>query len=228
MNQSLDAKILLVDDTAEICRQVEMALAGCCRVDVASSIDEGKKKLRVNKYDLIILDVVLPDGNGFEFYQKDVQGQVPVVFLTSSLSWEDKVQGFSLGAEDFVTKPFDQRELRLRIESRLKKLGRSVSRGERQLMGLIFDENAHQARLPHEAQDLALTPIEYRLLLQFCQSPDRIFSRQDLIDLCWGNQVNVLDRTVDSHLSALRKKIASAHLEIKSIRGMGYKVAKSQ
>ncbi len=223
-------KILVVDDEEDILDlldynlsvsgfSVERALLG--RIALAKSEE--------NTPDLVILDEMLPDLRGFEVLRalrsRPKTQSVPVIMLTARAAEADKLIGFELGADDFVTKPFSPGELLARVRAVLKR-----SRGEGSKKPLLrfgelsIDTQAHRAFLGEK--ELSLTPQEFRLLSFLASNPDRVYSREQLVAKAWDQDVFVDPRTVDVHVRRLRAQIESDPAEpkwIETVRGAGYR-----
>lgn len=229
----MSAKILLVEDTQLDQKIVVAALSKKHSVTIASTLAEATKAISRETFDLVLLDVELPDGNGFRFFsslQADEQTKdLPVIFLTSKSEAPDEVMGFSLGAEDYIAKPADPIKLWARIEAKLRKLSsRKVDASQLRNPGLKVDFNLQRAFLLKggEEKQLDLTPLELKVLAYFMRHEDHVFSRGQIIDHAWGSGTHVIDRTVDMHVSNLRKKIEGSGYTIKSLRGVGYRFLK--
>ncbi len=222
--------VLVVEDCAEIQILVKGSLGGLYNIFFANTVIDAKKILSQNTPDLVIIDIVLPDGDGFELcshIKSDFKTQaIPIFFLTSKTETKDKVLGFSLGADDYIVKPFDPLELRARIESKLKKSGELYRQSELMWKGRLKIEIPFQKVFlvsENEQTELNLTPFEFKLLYYFIAHEGSILSREQLLHAVWGNDVSVVDRTVDTHVCTLRKKLLSEAGYIKSVFGEGYK-----
>jgi DNA-binding response OmpR family regulator len=228
------SRILLVDDALDDQRIISSSLGKTNEVRIASTVAEARKCIAEEDFDLILLDVQLPDGDGFKFcaelQSEDATRSVPVIFLTVRSETPDKVMGFSLGAEDYVSKPFDAKELRARVEARIKKASERRTRElTLQLGDLKISVSLQKVYYTGggKEQALDLTPLEFKLLFYFAQHEDHVFSREQLLAAIWTDNVNVLDRTVDMHVSNLRKKLVPSSWTIRSVHGVGYRFAKN-
>jgi DNA-binding response OmpR family regulator len=224
-------RILLVEDTPEYQALVQEALVDdATTVTVASTLAEARLLLKDQDFALILLDVTLPDGDGFTFCaslrQEERTRDVPIVFLTGRADVAEKVMGFSLGADDYISKPIHPLELRVRVQTRIKKAQRLSEREESFRVGNLRISLAQQrAFIVVEGSPealLDLTPVQFKLLVHFARQEDRVFSREDLMNAIRGENVHVSDRTMDTHVSNLRKRIAASDYSIKSIYGVGY------
>lgn len=225
-------RILLVEDSIESQRAVELALANDAIIVVAPTTLDAQKQLDQNRFDLILLDVVLPDADGFQFcasLQNSAKTkEIPIIFLSGKSGTNDKVMGYSLGAEDYITKPFAPAELRARVAARLRKIRVKKERNEVFRKGdLSFDVAFQRIAILNGAQEtrIELTPHEFKLLLYLASNEERIFSRDQLITAVWGENVHITDRVIDVHVSSLRKKLSASSYSVKTIYGVGYTFA---
>ncbi|MGE0615900.1 MAG: response regulator transcription factor [Bacteriovoracia bacterium] len=225
-------RILIVEDNAEVRELIADALHDEFIVDVAETLGHADEKLSLHAIDLIFLDVNLPDGNGFQYCSKirnsPTTRDIPVIFLTGNVEVHDKVLGFSIGADDYITKPFHLEELRMRARARI---GRARTSGPTetvlQVGNLRLDTERHRAALNANGQELTLdtTPIEFKLLLHFARHGKNVISRENLIEFIWDKNTSITERAIDTHLSNLRKKVTAWDHTILSVRGVGYKLA---
>ena len=222
-------RILLIEDTIESQRVVELALASEAVVIVAPTVFEARMQLERNQFDLILLDVMLPDSDGFKFcaalQNSERTKDIPVIFLSGKTGLEDRVLGYSLGAEDYISKPFAPIELRARVEARLRKVrGRKEKEEVFRKGDLLFDVPFQRFTILDGKQEarIELTPHEFKLLLYLARHEDRVFSRDQLMTAVWGENIHIMDRVVDVHMSNLRKKISDSSYAIKTIHGVGY------
>ncbi|MEN8106631.1 MAG: phosphate regulon transcriptional regulator PhoB [Pseudomonadota bacterium] len=220
--------ILVVDDDPAIREMVGMALARE-RYEVleAGSALEARQIITSRKPDLILLDWMLPGQSGFEFartLQRDsVHKQIPVIMLTARDQEEDKVAALEAGADDYVAKPFSVSELLARIKAVLRRTTRDTDGEILASDTLRLDPASHRVSI--NDTPLELTPMEFQLLLFFMTHPERVYSRQQLIDRVWGTSVYVEERTVDVHIRRLRKTLEpSGHDRlVQTVRGSGYR-----
>lgn len=218
----MPARILVVDDAPEIQLLVRRSLEHRHMVEAASSLDEARAALRRGVFDLILLDVLLPDGNGFEFFeeQKSALNGTPVVFLTGLADVENKVSAFRLGAEDYLVKPVDPRELIVRVDARVSRKGSS----ELSFGSLKVNLERYEVLMTKDGSEtrVDLTPHELKILIRLVQNRGRVLSRNQLIDEAWGAGIHIEERTVDKHVSSMRKKIGDAANFVKTVPGFGY------
>ena len=220
--------ILCVEDNPEIQILVEAALDQH-QLTLASTLAEAKASLKKQTYDLVILDLELPDGDGMKFLAEIGQdGEIPVFILTGRTETANKVIAFSLGVDDFISKPFDPLELRARVNAKLKKTATAQDQqAVLKLKDLTIDVEKQRVSIAKGTgapENVSLTSIEFRLLLTFARSPDRVFSRAQLLDKVWGSDIAVTDRTVDTHVGHLRKKIGTSNVKIETVLNEGYRL----
>lgn len=224
-------KILLVEDSADAVALVRHALGNVAQLEWVRTYREAAAQLERNQFDLILLDVTLPDGDGFHLCSilqaEEKFRHLPVILVTSRDSVMDKVMAFSVGADDYVTKPFDPLELRARIEARLRRREQALRALDVAICGPIeIDKRSQIATVTEdgETRELELTPIEFKILLLLASKPDVVFSRTAILDSVWGSNVHVFPRSVDTHVSKLRKKLGPKSDCIMSVHGTGYKM----
>jgi two-component system phosphate regulon response regulator PhoB len=220
-------KILCIDDDETIQTLVEVSLPDFVLV-AAKSVKEATLAIEKDSFSAVIIDVQLPDGDGLRFLsqlsQQDRYKDIPALILSSRNEISNKVMAFSLGAEDFITKPFDPIELRARVESKIKKYSSSSDDRQFRHVGNLKLDFSRQKAFKVSSQneiDLGLTGIELKLLSLFLQRLEQVYSREQIIDLIWGQTV-IADRTVDSHIAHLRQKISGTDIEIKTSKSFGY------
>lgn len=178
--------------------------------------------------DLIILDLMLPKLHGRDAcIAIRYRSQAPILMLTALDDDRDVIDGLDVGADDYLTKPFQPAVLLARIRALLRRAGQATSSLESGLSicieNLTIYTSERRAEIDH--QDIMLRPREFDLLLTFAQQPNRVFSREMLIDTLWDGDVNVGSRTVDVHINRLRRQIRNANARIETIRGYGYRLA---
>lgn len=233
--------ILSVEDNREIQILVKAALEQHSVYGV-ETVQAAREFLSRQSVDLLILDIELPDGNGLDFLAEIEGTATPTFILTANTEISKKLIAFSLGADDFLTKPFDPLELRARVNAKLKKSTKTSE--ERNLIRLrnvtveiesqrvyINRSGSNRPDLDHTAGGgepnkvpINLTSMEFRLLVTFIRSPDKVFSRQALLDRVWGIDVNVTDRTVDTHVNHLRRKMKDSDIKIETVLSEGYRL----
>ena len=221
-------KILLVEDSKEVHRMVERALGSIYQLLWAQSIDEAKSKLQESDFKLVLLDIGLPDGDGLELCQYIVEQSpdLPIFLLTGKDGLSEKVLGFSAGADDYITKPFDSLELKARVEARIKK--NQILKGNSDKLAwneLQIDKSRQEVavNLEGEWKSIELTALEFKILMYFAQQPGVVVERDKILDEIWGKDVHIYARSVDTHVSKLRRKMEAQSSVIESVHGVGYK-----
>lgn len=230
----MKARVLIIEDEPDIRKTIDYNLTKeSFEVVQASSIAEGEKALAANKIDVIILDLMLPDGSGLTLcrdIKSDAKTQhIPIIILTAKTEEVDRVVGFELGADDYVTKPFSVRELILRVKAILKRgvdsLQQENDNTSIEAGDLRLNLDAHQAFVRDE--EIALTALEFRLLKHLLDRRGRVQTRDQLLEEVWGYSSDVTTRTVDTHIKRLREKLLAAGDCIQTIRGVGYRFVRS-
>jgi two-component system phosphate regulon response regulator PhoB len=228
----MSQKILIIEDEPDIRKTLEYNISReGYKVESASSLSEGKEQINSSDFSLILLDLMLPDGSGLDLCReiksdKD-KSSTPIIILTAKDDEVDKVVGFELGADDYVTKPFSVRELILRIKAILK---RGESKNEtvevqRQFGELTMDIDSHEVFV--NSEQIILTALEFRLLRQLVDRRGRVQSREQLLSDVWGYSAEVTTRTVDTHIKRLREKLGTMGKYVQTIRGVGYKFSRT-
>ena len=222
--------VLIVEDDPHTVEVVRLYLRRDGHTVLTAS--NGKDGLRVAQEsapDLVVLDLMLPEMGGLEVCRElRKESDVPIVMLTARVEEEDRVAGFELGADDYVTKPFSPRELAARIRAVLRRTAQD--REDNSPSGLTYREITldTQRRTASVGQtSLNLTPTEYRLLAMFLREPGRTFTRDEIISRVFGYDFDGFDRTVDSHVSGLRRKLDAAAKDrryIQTVYGVGYRL----
>ena len=221
--------ILVVEDDIPILNMLRDLLESEPNIHVltAENITKAQSLVGQSCPDLILLDWMLPDMSGADWVrrlrQDELYLRVPIIMLTARGEEEDKVRALDMGADDYVTKPFSSKELVARIKAVLRRRINATGTGRLVLAGieLLLDEH----RVLIEGRDVALSPMEYRLLEFFMSHPEKVYSRSQLLDNVWGRSVFIEERTVDVHIRRLRKTLADFGREdaVQTIRGFGYR-----
>jgi two-component system alkaline phosphatase synthesis response regulator PhoP len=220
-------KVLVIEDEQRIADAIVYALRReGYTVEAVYHGEEAIGKLQDFGPDAIILDVMLPGMDGYEILKKlQDKGRIGVIMLTAKEDIVNKILGLELGADDYMTKPFDMRELLARLKSLLRRMQKAEVKYENADINLggIELRVSHRTAYAGGAV-LDLTPKEYDLLRLLLSSPDRVFTREQLLDLVWGMDYYGGTRTVDIHIQRLRKKLGEDHNEIiQTVHGIGYK-----
>ena len=220
--------ILVVDDEPDIREVMRFALENAeYRVIEAAHADEARKLLTNESPDLILLDWMLPGRSGLELAQQLKQNPksraVPIIMVSARGEEEDRIKGLDTGADDYIAKPFSPREMVARVKAVLRRAKTDEPADEIDVGGLRIDNISH--RVTAEGRPVDIAPTEYRLLHFFMTHADRAFSRSQLLDQVWGDQVYVEERTVDVHVRRLRKALeVSGHDRLlQTVRGVGYR-----
>ena len=228
----MSQKILIIEDEPDIRKTLEYNISReGYDVISASSLSEGREKLESASFSLLLLDLMLPDGSGLdlcrELKQDKSLSSMPVIILTAKDDEVDKVVGFELGADDYVTKPFSVRELILRVKAVLKRGERKSDNMEvqRQFGELKIDVDSHEVFVNDE--QVSLTALEFKLLRQLVDRRGRVQSRDQLLSDVWGYSSDVTTRTVDTHIKRLREKLGDMGKYVQTIRGVGYKFTRT-
>jgi len=220
-------KILVIDDEPDLRELVRINLdqAGYS-VETVSTGREALHALRHSTPDLVVLDLMLPDVSGTELCRKirsdPALAEIPVIMLTAKAAEVDRVVGFELGADDYVTKPFSPRELSLRIAAVLRRrFAESDAEQTLEYGALRLDAARHRCTV--NGAEAQLTAKEFDLLRELMSRPGRVVTRERLLERVWGSDVTVTPRTIDTHLKRLREKLGHAGGAIETVRGVGYR-----
>ena len=215
-------RILVVDDEQDLCEILQFNLnAAGYQADVAFSAEEAVSK-GIEQYDLLLLDVMMPGLSGFELAQRlktdEKTAHIPIIFITAKDAEDDTLQGFGLGADDYVTKPFSVREVGARVNAVLK-------RNQTQAKVLKYEElmvDTISKTVTIDDARVEVTRTEFDLLALLLSHRGQVFSRQELLDLVWPDDVIVTERTVDVNITRLRKKLGGYASCILTRQGFGY------
>lgn len=219
-----DVNILLVEDESRIREIVKTyAIKDQFNIFEADTGKEAMEMLELQEYHMVVLDVMLPDTDGWSILRKIRKEKgIPVIMLTARGEEDDKLMGFELGADDYVTKPFSAKELIARIKSVLRR-NQVVMAGEAIEINYIhINTSFHQIQVHGEEVDLS--PLEYKLLMYFVDNRNIALSREQILNGVWGFDYFGDERTVDTHVKRLRKKLKDDGELIKTIRGVGYRM----
>lgn len=222
-------KIVVIEDETDILEVIAYNLKReGYDVVTSTSGEDGLEKIEKTKPNLVVLDLMLPEVDGIELCRKlksdPVTQGIPVIMVTAKGEESDVVLGLGVGADDYVTKPFSPRELTARVKAVLR---RSKARGETDrrerisFEGVVIDPQRHEVRVDDEA--ILLTATEFRLLHFLASHPGRVFTRDHLLTRVIGDDAIVIDRNIDVHVRAIRKKLGGRRELIETIRGVGYR-----
>ena len=223
------SKVLIVEDDPNTTRLVGLYLArdGHKVISAADGL-EGLRLAREARPDLVVLDLMLPKLDGIEVCRAlREESDVPVVMLTARVEEEDRLKGLNIGADDYVTKPFSPKELVARIRAVLRRTMRDAAqKGPADLSFGEVEVDLHRRLVHVRSEKIDFTPTEFRLLAMLIKEPERSFSREQIIDQVFGYTYNGFDRTVDAHVSNIRRKIGRSTdgaRYIHSVYGIGYR-----
>ena len=221
--EAMREKILVVDDEKDICNILQFNLENeGFEVEVAYSAEEALKKLS-DSHSLVILDVMMEGMSGFKMAEKVRKegNTVPIIFLTAKNAENDMLKGFSLGGDDYITKPFSVKEVLARVKAVLKRTAMAQSSSTKWVYGdLVIDMSSN--RVTVKDKEVPLTKKEFEILALLVQSAPTILTRSEILNKVWSDNEFVLDRTVDVHITRLRKKLGRAAVE--TVRGIGYRL----
>lgn len=219
--------LLLVEDDKDIIESLEYNLKkeGFSVIKAHDGL-QGVKLAETKLPNLILLDLMLPGIDGLEVCRRLKKNQktagIPIIMLTAKGTETDKVVGLEVGADDYVTKPFSNKELIARIKVILRRAAKPVTEsGALKLKDLEIDQERHEVKA--NGKLVALTAKEFQLLHYLANNPGRVYSREQLLDTVWGIEVAIETRTVDVHMRRLREKLGKAGDHLHTLRGVGYK-----
>jgi two-component system phosphate regulon response regulator PhoB len=228
-NGKTPERVLVVEDEPDIVALVAYHLAKAnYRVSTASSGPDALQLARQERPSLIILDLMLPGMSGFEVIEQlrgsDLTRDIAVLMLTARREEADRIRGFSLGADDYLTKPFSPQELVLRVGAILRRVGTVGAPGENIVVGPIrIDKSA--CKVTVDGSEVELTATEFKLLLTLAERRGRVQARSHLLQTVWEAAPDIQTRTVDMHIQRLRAKLGSAGTLIETVRGFGYRLS---
>lgn len=227
-----DRQILVIDDEPDICELLKYNLENeGYGVQVVHDGEEGLRKVSNETWDLVVLDLMLPGKSGLdicrEMKRSAVSESIPIIMLTAKGSETDKIVGLEIGADDYITKPFSPRELLARVKAVLRRAESKTEASSSDKLvlesqGLKMDLGRYEVSL--QGVPLKLTNTEFRILQCLLEKPGHVFSRSQLVDHALGKDVSVVDRTIDVHVTNLRKKMGKDGPEIENIRAVGYRL----
>jgi len=219
----IGANILLVEDEDKLRKLIKTYLAkDGMNVHEAADGEEGIQMWEENKADLIVLDIMLPKYDGWTLCKRiREQSNIPIILLTARSEESDKLFGFELGADDYITKPFSVKELTARVKALLKRSNQMVSSEILKTDDLKIDKKSHQVQLRENI--LELSPKEYDLLIYLMNNKNQALTREMILDEVWGYDYYGDLRTVDTHIKRLRQKLLDYGDRIITIRGTGYR-----
>lgn len=218
-------RILIIDDEEDLCEILQYNLDNEGFItDVAHSAEEALKK-SLTDFDLLLLDVMMGPMSGFKLadkLRKEFNNNVPVIFLTAKDTENDLLTGFSLGADDYVSKPFSINELTARIKAVLKRSQKEQKHEMVKFKSGNIELDLERKRLVAEGELIDFTKKEFEIISLLIQNPGRIYSREDILDLIWAKDVIVTNRTVDVNIARIRTKLGKHGAYLKNKTGYGY------
>lgn len=227
-------RVLVVDDDVKTVELVKMYLRRD-GYDVLTAYEgiEALRLAREARPDLLVLDLMLPGIDGLTICRTlRAESDIPIIMLTAMTTEEDRLKGLDLGADDYVTKPFSPKELAARVRAVLRRLPEeALSRGPVEVAHGDLKVNFLTREVTHNGRHIGLTPVEFKLLGVLVKEPNRVFSRDQLINRVFGGDFDGFDRTVDVHILNLRRKLEPEPAKpryIRTVYGMGYKFAREQ
>ena len=219
-------KLLLVDDEEDLREILTFNLAGeGYQVSTAANAEEALK-MPLEEYHLLILDVMMPGMSGFklaELIRRDKKLTTPIIFLTAKGTENDLLTGFNIGADDYMAKPFSIKELQARVQAILMRSlqgGLDFEESQIEIGTLLIDLDAKQVFVDGEPIDL--TKKELEILILLARDPSKVFSREEILDRVWREDVFVMERTIDVHITRIRKKLRGSGIKIINRSGFGY------
>jgi two-component system, OmpR family, phosphate regulon response regulator OmpR len=234
-SQTMTSRLLLIDDDARLMAMLgDYLRAAGMAVEVAGSLAAGRARIAAESFDALVLDLMLPDGDGLDLCRElradSRTRQLPLLMLTARGEPMDRILGLELGADDYLPKPFEPRELLARVKALLRRAAPAAAGDDVLRFGrLEVDLGARQARLSGEACDL--TSHQFDLLVVLAQSPGRVLSRDQIMDSLKGHPLEAFDRSIDVHISRIRALIEDDPKQprrVLTVRGAGYVFAKKQ
>jgi len=219
-------KLLLVEDDTNVSEPLRnyLKVEGFL-IEVASTIEKAKSILKQERIHLVILDWNLPDGQGVELLKDQLLKDIPVIFLTARQELTDKVLGLEFGANDYLTKPFEPRELLARVRTQLRiknSINETMKEQQLEINGIVLSIESRTVSWKNHF--LELTKKEFDLLQLFIENPNKVFSRDELLNKVWGYDDYPSTRTVDNHILKLRQVLSEDFFE--TVRGIGYRFKK--
>jgi len=218
-------KILIVDDEEDLCEILQYNLNNAgYQTEVAHSAEEAVKR-SLSSFDLILLDVMMGPMSGFRLadrIRKEINLNVPIIFLTAKDSENDILTGFSLGADDYIAKPFSVNELTARVKAVLKRSRSDKAKQQATIKYGDIEMDMIRKRLIINDEKVELTKKEFEILKLLLENQGKVFPREDILTIVWGNDVVVTERTVDVNITRLRTKLGPYGQNMKNKTGYGY------
>lgn len=222
-------RVLIVEDESDIAELIKSQIVSFSdNVTVVNNGLDAKELINKEQFDLFILDWMLPNLTGIDLCkiirENSISKEASILMVTALAQAENIIKGLDSGADDYITKPFDLHILKARVMALLRRLPSKVKDSNLIELGTIkIDKNAHEARIQNNK--INLTATEFNILITLCMNKGKVYSRKQLITEVLGEDVFVTDRTIDTHMAGLRKKIGDQAKLIETIRGVGYRVS---
>jgi two-component system, OmpR family, alkaline phosphatase synthesis response regulator PhoP len=218
-------QVLIVDDEEDLCEILQYNLNNeGFKTTIAHSAEEALKQ-PLEEYDLLLLDIMMGPMSGFKLadkLRKEMKNSVPIIFLTAKDTENDLLTGFSLGADDYISKPFSVNELVARVKAVLKRTQKEDQQPDPVVKFLDIELDTIRKRLIMNDERVELTKKEYEILKVLLDNHGKVFSREDLLNLVWGKEVIVSERTIDVNITRLRSKLGANGHHLKNKTGYGY------
>ncbi|MEW9077175.1 response regulator transcription factor [Terrisporobacter glycolicus] len=221
------AKILIIDDEEKICEFIAAYLIKSGHsVYISNSGEDGLNKINNEKIDLIILDRMIPDISGDEIckYLKNNNINTPIIMITAKTEVDDRIEGFELGCDDYICKPFSPKEMVVRVNAMIRRCNINKINYVKFNNGLEVNQDTRKVKI--RGKEIELTKTEYEIIDLMTQNPHKIYTREELLDKVIDESYDKLDRVIDTHIKNLRKKIEIDSKKpkiIKTVYGVGYK-----
>ncbi len=234
MQRMENKKILFIEDTPE-CQLILQNILKDYKTTTCVSLEEASRSLKQGPYAAIILDIELPDGDGLRFLAEipEAQKKQTAIFVISGkTALANKAMAFTYGADDFISKPFDPIELKLRIDAKIRKITEQHKQAESYKIEDLTINVAEQRlylenknpEVTNESGPINFTSLEFRIFAFLSKNKNMVISRSEIISHIWGGKVYITDRTVDAHVAHIRKKIQASRVKIETVFGTGYKL----
>ncbi|MCM3399444.1 response regulator transcription factor [Oceanobacillus profundus] len=228
-------RILIVDDEQDLCQLIKTSLTkeGFSEINLAGTIEEGWKRFQAFEPNLVILDVMLPDGEGYDLCKRIREvSRIPILFLSAKSDEVDKILGLAIGGDDYITKPFSPKEMAYRVKAQLRRAGvytieatPKTTAAKETNVG-PFEINSDETEVKKDGQILELTAKEVGLMASFMRNPNQILSKETLFLNVWGEDFYGADNTLMVHIRRLREKIEDNPSDpsyILTVKGLGYR-----
>ena len=228
-------RILIVDDEQDLCQLIKTSLTkeGFSEINLAGTIEEGWKRFQAFEPNLVILDVMLPDGEGYDLCKRIREvSRIPILFLSAKSDEVDKILGLAIGGDDYITKPFSPKEMAYRVKAQLRRAGvYTIEATAKTTAAKVtnvgpFEINSDETEVKKDGQILELTAKEVGLMASFMRNPNQILSKETLFLNVWGEDFYGADNTLMVHIRRLREKIEDNPSDpsyILTVKGLGYR-----